>query len=90
MRTLKESFENVNENIGVVSTPLKCFKSDFGTNEVGHEGRRSWWFYKKALVFLCSRSEQLTRATTLPRYGTGPSLKFVCFSAGSLILYKGS
>jgi hypothetical protein len=41
-------------------------------------------------VFLCSRSEQLTRATTLPRYGTGPSLKFVCFSAGSLILHKGS
>jgi hypothetical protein len=46
-------------------------------------------FYKKALVFLCSRSEQLTRATTLPWYGTGLSLKFVCFSAGSLILYKG-
>jgi hypothetical protein len=90
MGTLKESFKNVNENLGVVSTPLKCFQSDFGTNEVGHEERRSWWFYKKALVFLCSRSEQLTRATTLPLYGTGPSLKFVCFSAGSLILYKGS
>jgi hypothetical protein len=29
-------------------------------------------------------------ATTLPRYGMGPSLKSVCFSAGSLILYKGS
>jgi hypothetical protein len=46
---------------------------------------RSWWFQKKALVFLCSRSKQLTRATTLTRYGTGPSLKSVCFSAGSLI-----
>jgi hypothetical protein len=42
------------------------------------------------LVFLCSRSEQLTHATTLPRYGMGPSLKFVYFSAGSLILHKGS
>jgi hypothetical protein len=31
-----------------------------------------------------------SRATTLPRYGTRPSLKSVCFSAGSLILYKGS
>jgi hypothetical protein len=31
-----------------------------------------------------------SRATTLPRYGTGPSLKSVCFSAGSLIVYKGS
>jgi hypothetical protein len=46
-------------------------------------------FIKKALVFLCSRSEQLTRATALPWYGTGPSLKFVCLSAASLILYKG-
>jgi hypothetical protein len=44
---------------------------------------------KKALVFLCSRSKQLTRATTLPQYGTGPSLKSVYLSAGSLILYKG-
>jgi hypothetical protein len=33
--------------------------------------------------------EQLTRATTLPRYGTGLSPKFVYFSAGSLSLYKG-
>jgi hypothetical protein len=28
--------------------------------------------------------EQLTRTTTLPQYGTGLSLKFICFSAGSL------
>jgi hypothetical protein len=32
--------------------------------------------------------EQLTRETTLPRYGTGLSMKFVCFSAWSLTLYK--
>jgi hypothetical protein len=40
------------------------------------------------LVFLCSPSEQLTHATTLSWYATGLSPKFVCFSAGSLILYK--
>jgi hypothetical protein len=68
----------------------EMFSNWFWTNGVGHGGRGSWWFYKKALVFLCSRSEQLTCATTLPRYGTGPSVKFVCFSAGCLILYKGS
>jgi hypothetical protein len=39
---------------------------------------------EKALVFLCSRLEQLTHATTLPRYGTGLSSKFICLSAGSL------
>jgi hypothetical protein len=27
--TLKESFENIFENLGVVSTPLKCFKGGF-------------------------------------------------------------
>jgi hypothetical protein len=36
------------------------------------------------------RQTNYSRATTLPRYGMGPSLKSVCFSAGSLILYKGS
>jgi hypothetical protein len=39
-------------------------------------------FMKKALVVLCSCSEQLTRATTLPWYGMGLSPKFICFSAG--------
>jgi hypothetical protein len=52
-------------------------KLDMEEEEVGG-------FIKKALVFLCSRSEQLNRATTLPRYGTGLSPKFICFSAGSL------
>jgi hypothetical protein len=51
------------------------------------EGRKK--FYKKALVVICSRAEQLTRATTLPWYVKGLSLKFVSFSAGSLTLYKG-
>jgi hypothetical protein len=37
-------------------------------------------------VALCIivRQTNYSRATTLPRYGMGPSLKFVCFSAGSL------
>jgi hypothetical protein len=39
---------------------------------------------EKALVFLCSRSEQLTHATTLPRYGMGLSPKFIWLSAGSV------
>jgi hypothetical protein len=49
----------------------------------------SWWFYIKALVVLCSSSGQLTRAATLPRYGTGLSPKFIRFSAGSLITIYG-
>jgi hypothetical protein len=36
------------------------------------------------------RQTNYSCATTLPRYGMAPSLKSVCFSAGSLILYKGS
>jgi hypothetical protein len=85
----RKSFENGFENLGVVSTPLKCFLNDFSKNGIGLWKKRSWWFYKKTLVFLCSQSEQLTRANTLPQYGTGLSPKFICFSAGSLILYKG-
>jgi hypothetical protein len=34
-------------------------------------------------VYVFTRGN-LNRATTLPRYGTGFSLKFICFSAGSL------
>jgi hypothetical protein len=46
-------------------------------------------FWKIALcISVCQTNYSC--ATTLPRYGTGPSLKSVCFSAGSLILYKGS
>jgi hypothetical protein len=38
MGTLQNFFEKVFENLGVVSTPLKCFQSDLGTNEAGQEG----------------------------------------------------
>jgi hypothetical protein len=45
-------------------------------------------FLKKGIVYKCLPN-QLSRATTLPWDGTGPSSKFVRFSAGSLVLYKG-
>jgi hypothetical protein len=44
----------------------------------------------KMALCISVRQTNYSYATTLPRYGTGPSLKSVCFSAGSLILYKGS
>jgi hypothetical protein len=64
--TLKNDFKN----LGIVLYSSKMFS---GKYVLENGGRRSWWFYKKALVFLCSRSEQLTRATTLPWCGTGLS-----------------
>jgi hypothetical protein len=45
-------------------------------------------FLKKGIVYKCSPN-QLPRATTLTWNGTGLSLKFVRFSVGSLVLYKG-
>jgi hypothetical protein len=45
--------------------------------------------FQMTLVITRYPPEQLTCATTLPRYGTGLSPKFVCLSAGSLALYKG-
>jgi hypothetical protein len=45
--------------------------------------------FQRTLVITRYPLEQLTRATTLPRYGTGLSSKFMFFSAGSLTLYKG-
>jgi hypothetical protein len=45
-------------------------------------------FLKMALC-ISVRQTNYSRATTLPRYGTWLSLKFICFSAGSLVLYKG-
>jgi hypothetical protein len=45
-------------------------------------------FLKKGIVYKCSPN-QLPRTTTLPWNGTGLSWKFVRFSAGSLVLYKG-
>jgi hypothetical protein len=79
-----KSFENGFENLGVVTTLLKCFPSGFGQMELGMDGKELVVLLKKTLVFLCSRSEQLTHATTLPQYGTGLSPKFICLSAGSL------
>jgi hypothetical protein len=38
----KKSFEN----LGVVSTPLKCFQKWFWTNGAGHGGKRSGGFIK--------------------------------------------
>jgi hypothetical protein len=50
MGTLKENFENVFENLGVVSTPLICFqKKWFWTNKVGHGGKRSGGFKRKVI-----------------------------------------
>jgi hypothetical protein len=37
----QKSFENGFENLGVVSTPLKCFLNDFGTNGIGLWKERS-------------------------------------------------
>jgi hypothetical protein len=46
MGTLKESFENVFENLGVVSTPLKCFQKWFPLNKW-----RLLWRKKELMVF---------------------------------------
>jgi hypothetical protein len=42
----KKNFGNVFENLGVVSTPLKCFQKWFWTNGVGHGGKWSGGFIK--------------------------------------------
>jgi hypothetical protein len=48
----RKSFENGFENLGVVTTPLKCFPSGFGQMEFGMEGKelvvllkRHWCFF---------------------------------------------
>jgi hypothetical protein len=46
-------------------------------------------FRKRHWCFFVVAQSNYPRATTLPRYGMGLSLKFICFSAGSLTLYKG-
>jgi hypothetical protein len=40
--------------------------------------------FQMTLVITRYAPEQLTRTTTLPRYGMRLSPKFICFSAGSL------
>jgi hypothetical protein len=42
-----EHSRKIFENLGVVSTPLKCFQKWFWTNEVGHGGKRSGGFKRK-------------------------------------------
>jgi hypothetical protein len=46
MGTLKRFLENVFENLGVVSTPLKCFQKWLWTNGDDHGGQRSWLFFE--------------------------------------------
>jgi hypothetical protein len=41
-----EHSKRIFENLGVVSTPLKCFQKWFLTNGDDHGGKRSWWFFK--------------------------------------------
>jgi hypothetical protein len=43
MGTLKESFENVFKNLGVVSTSLKCFQKCFEPRWLIME-EKEWWF----------------------------------------------
>jgi hypothetical protein len=82
-------FENGYENLRVVSTPLKCFLTGFWANGHLGYGRNGLVDHKMTLVFLCSRSKQLTRATTLPRYGTGLVQSLSALVRGASQLYKG-
>jgi hypothetical protein len=84
----KSFLKNVFENLGVASTPLRCFTNGFEQMVILMEDEGVGGF-QMTLVITRYPPEQFTRATTLPRYGTGPSPKSICFSAGSLILYKG-
>jgi hypothetical protein len=90
--TLKESFTKMFfENLGVVLTPLRCFQKvvSLEQREVSMK-KRGVGGFQMTLVITRYPPEQLTCATTLPRYGMGLSPKFICLGAGSLILYKGS
>jgi hypothetical protein len=84
----KGFLENVFENLGVASTPLRCFTNGFEQMVILMENEGVGGF-QMTLVITRYTPEQFARATTLPRYGMGPSPKFICVSAGGLILYKG-
>jgi hypothetical protein len=43
----RKIFKIVFENLGVVSTPLNCFKNGFGQMEMIMVVKRSWWFSKR-------------------------------------------
>jgi hypothetical protein len=88
--TLGKDFKSVFENLGVVSTPLKCFLKDFWDKwKMGNERKEVGGFPRKDIGDYVFTRGNLIHATTLPRYGTGLSSKFIYLSAGSLTLYKG-
>jgi hypothetical protein len=47
----QEKFENVFENLGVVSTPQKCFQSGFGQMELGMGEKGVGGFIKRHWCF---------------------------------------
>jgi hypothetical protein len=89
--TLGKDFKRVFENLGVVSTPLKCFLKDFVWDKwkMGSERKEVGGFLRKDIGDYVFTRGNLIRVATLPRYGTGLSSKSICLSAGSLTLYKG-
>jgi hypothetical protein len=64
-------------------------KGFLGQMETGFERKEVGGFLRKDIGDYVFTWGNLIRATTLPRYGTGLSSKFICLSAGSLALYKG-
>jgi hypothetical protein len=55
MGTLKRFLKNVFENLGVVSTPLKCFqKNGFGPMEMIMEDKGVGSFQKGLVITKCS------------------------------------
>jgi hypothetical protein len=89
MGTLKKiSGKCLQKPWGSINSTEIFSKMVFGQMEVTMEDKGVGGF-QMTLVITRYPTEQLTRATTLPRYGTGLSPKFICLSAGSLALYKG-